>query len=147
MASRRPFLLCLLCRDAKHALHVPCGMENPNTLQGAPFRAGTQSSKSRPRGNDVAYRSTSRQWPIPGSLASLIIAPFNASSKDEPLHPPARFRPALLRRISANASSPSTNSPRSACSLPVAISFRSSASRICFNSSRSLIPVHIDYQP
>jgi predicted nucleic acid-binding protein len=37
---------------------------------------------------------------------------FGARRKDKPLHPLPRFRSALRLRISANTSSPPTNSPR-----------------------------------
>jgi len=64
-----------------------------------------------------------------------------ARREDERLHPLDRFRWALRSRIFAKASGPSTNSPRSACSAPTAISRRNSARRNCFTSSRSLQPL------
>src|SRR5437879_2216001 len=62
---------------------------------------------------------------------------LSARGENKLLHPLKRLRSTLRCRILAKACGPSTNSPRSACSLPMAISFRSSVSRNLFSCSLS----------
>src|ERR1035437_1552213 len=156
-------MLMLFWRQAKDALHIASGVENPDDLQGlgfVPIDDQVRIDQKEPVplvGQFVAPMADAgvlRQLdhgvvqrvknPV-GSFDVVVgdvvpdvvdILP-GARREDESLHPLPRFRPALRRRISANVSAPSTNSPRSAWSLPMAISLRSSASRTCFKSSRS----------
>src|ERR1035441_10015801 len=157
-------MLKLVWCQAKDLLHIASGVENPDDLNGlgfVPIDHQIRKDQKEPVplvGQFVApmaHAGVLRQLdhgvvqrvnnPI-GSFDVVVgdVIPdvvdilLGARRENEPLHPLPRFRPALRRRISANVSSPSTNSPRSACSLPMAISLRSSANRSCFNSSRSL---------